>query len=396
MKKRVNEIINIFTKSMKHYQYIFAGAGLSGLMCAWQMAKAGHFDNAGALLIDRDPKAANDRTWCFWEKGKGEFDGIVTKNWEQVWFRADGFSRLLHISPYRYKMIRGLDFYRWIKAELARYPNVFFLEAEVSSLSDAGDRVAVSTSKGDFSAGKAFSAIADFPQAEHSRFPLLWQHFIGWTVETDTDVFDGNAATFMDFSVPQKGNSRFMYVLPQSSQKALAEYTLFSEKLLDETEYEEAIGNYLAGLGATDFRIVEKERGAIPMTVFPFWERNSENILHIGSAGGWTKASTGFTFYNTVKQAQRLAGFLRNETDLRKFHRGNRFRFYDRLLLDILHRHNEKGAEIFTSMFRGADPALVLKFLDEETSLSEDIRIIGQCPKGLFFTSLLRYMLGLA
>jgi len=381
---------------MKHYQYVFAGAGLSGLICAWRMARAGHFDNSNALLIDRDPKTSNDRTWCFWEKGSGEFDGIVSKRWKKVWVKADGFSRRIDLSPYTYKMIRGLDFYTWIRAKLADFPNVDFLEAEISSLSDVGDRVIVATSEGNFSAGKAFSGITDFSDAKHSRFPLLWQHFIGWTVETDVDVFDENAATFMDFSVPQKGNTRFMYVLPQSGRKALLEYTLFSEKLLPDEEYENAIRDYLSNLGVADFRIAEKERGAIPMTVFPFWKRNSKNILHIGSAGGWTKASTGFTFHNTAKQSQRLADFLQDGTDLRKFRRGNRFRFYDRLLLDILHRHNEKGAEIFTSMFRMENPALVLKFLDEETSFTEDLQVIWQCPKGLFLKAFFRWMSGLA
>ena len=81
---------------------------------------------------------------------------------------------------------------------------------------------------------------------------------------------------------------------------------------------------------------------------------------------------------------------------MRKFRRGNRFRFYDRLLLDILHRQNEKGARIFTSMFRNADPRLVLKFLDEETTFAEDLRIISACPAGLFLKAFLRACFGAA
>jgi lycopene beta-cyclase len=241
-----------------------------------------------------------------------------------------------------------------------------------------------------------FDSRPDLSEAKNSRFPLLLQHFVGWTIETDVDVFDAGAATFMDFSVPQNGNTRFMYVLPESPRKALVEYTLFSEKLLEEPEYENAIDAYLKKAGIVHYTIPEKEKGAIPMTVFPFWKGNSKNVAHIGSAGGWTKASTGFTFRNTVKLSAKLSRFLKTETDLRKFHRPNRFRFYDRLLLDVLHRHNEKGAVIFASMFKNSDPKLVLKFLDEETTVAEDLRIIWSCPKGLFIAACFRWIFGAA
>ena len=89
-----------------------------------------------------------------------------------------------------------------------------------------------------------------------------------------------------------------MYVLPFSKTQALVEYTLFSAELLKDEEYEAAIKDYLLQLGVKDYKITEKEQGSIPMTAYPFWKHNSSNILHIGTSGGWTKASTGFTFKN--------------------------------------------------------------------------------------------------
>jgi len=93
-----------------------------------------------------------------------------------------------------------------------------------------------------------------------------------------------------------------MYVLPTSANEALLEYTLFSKDLLAKEEYETEIQNYIQKLGITEYEIIEKEQGNIPMTCYPFWQHNSKNILNIGSAGGWTKASTGYTFKNTVKK----------------------------------------------------------------------------------------------
>ena len=52
---------------MHHYDYIFAGSGLSALMTVYRMAVSGKFDHKTILLVDCDSMKKNDRTWCFWE-----------------------------------------------------------------------------------------------------------------------------------------------------------------------------------------------------------------------------------------------------------------------------------------------------------------------------------------
>jgi lycopene beta-cyclase len=222
-----------------------------------------------------------------------------------------------------------------------------------------------------------------------SKYPLLQQHFIGWFVKSKTPVFHPNQATFMDFSVAQKGNTRFMYVLPFSETEALVEYTLFSKDLLATYEYENAIQDYLQKLGVNEYEITEKEQGNIPMTSYPFWKQNSKSIINIGSAGGWTKASTGYTFKNSIKKSKALVQLLLTEIDFRKFHKKDKFWFYDLLFLDVLNRHNEKGSQVFAALFRTGNPTLIFKFLDEETSFLEDLQVIWKCPKPLFIRALL-------
>ena len=112
--------------------------------------------------------------------------------------------------------------------------------------------------------------------------------------------------------------------------------------------------------------------------------------MFIGSAGGWTKASTGYTFSNTLRKSEELVEFLQRNHDLRNFYKPNRFRFYDMLLLDILAEKNQLGSKIFSAMFRTGKPSLILKFLDEQTSLSEDLKVILKCPASLFISALSR------
>jgi lycopene beta-cyclase len=164
---------------------------------------------------------------------------------------------------------------------------------------------------------------------------------------------------------------------------------LFSKDLLSKEEYENEIQDYIQKLGISNYKIIEKEQGNIPMTCYAFWKHNTKNIVNIGSAGGWTKASTGYTFANTIKKSKALINFLSNETDFRKFHKTDKFWFYDLLFIDVLFRRNDLGSTVFSALFKKGNPTLIFKFLDEETSFWEDLQVIWKCPKGLFIRALL-------
>ena len=78
-----------------------------------RMLRSGKFADKKILLIDKDAKKKNDRTWCFWEKENGFFDEIVFRKWNTVSFLSEEFSSNMDINPYQYKMIRGIDFYTY-------------------------------------------------------------------------------------------------------------------------------------------------------------------------------------------------------------------------------------------------------------------------------------------
>jgi lycopene beta-cyclase len=165
---------------------------------------------------------------------------------------------------------------------------------------------------------------------------------------------------------------------------------LFSEKLLTENNYDEAIKAYLNALDTGAYKIERFEKGNIPMTCFLFDKLNSKNTIRIGSAGGWTKASTGFTFKNTDRISARLVNFLKEENDFRKFKTRNRFWFYDLILLDVLSADNQQGAFIFSSVFSKNKPQSVFRFLDEQSTFFEELKIILSCPKKPFINAFLR------
>ena len=53
-------------------------------MLSYRMANDSFFDNSSILIIDREKKNYDDRTWCFWENGKGEWDDLLHKSWDKI------------------------------------------------------------------------------------------------------------------------------------------------------------------------------------------------------------------------------------------------------------------------------------------------------------------------
>ncbi len=372
-------------QTQQEYDYIILGAGLSGLMLACRLADDDYFNSKKILILDSSKKNKNDRTWCFWKTGLGYWDTLVSKKWSHIIFKSNKFSEKIELAPYAYNKIEGKDFYAYCFEKLSSATNITFKTERVIQFNETDKGVALLTDAGEYRAKKVFTSILPkerLKKQKHSQ--VLQQHFIGWFIKTEQPVFNAEAATFMDFSIPQRGNTRFMYVLPTSPNEALVEYTLFSEHLLNDEEYEAAIKDYLAESGIEKYSIVQTEKGCIPMTDYPFERHNTKNIMHIGTAGGWTRGSTGFTFNYSDKLSQKLIEFLKAETDLSKFKLNDRFRWYDKLFLDVLYRRNDLGSGLFAAMFQNNKIDLIFRFLDAESTIAEDLKLIWSLPKKEF------------
>ena len=288
-------------------------------------------------------------------------------------------------------MIRSKDFYQKMWNHLEHKTNISFQKENIVSIHQLDEEANVLTDTKSFKTKTLINSIL-FNDAykKQSQYPVLQQHFVGFFIKTKEDSFNDSAATFMDFTVAQKGNTRFMYILPYSKREALFEYTLFSEDVLAYDIYKKEIEKYLESKNITEYEIIEKEQGSIPMTCYKFWKQNSKNIIHIGTAGGWSKASTGFTFKNTTKKTAELVKYLTQDKSLKEFHKINKFWFYDLLLLDILYEKNHLGSAIFSQLFKRTPTQKILKFLDEETRLYEDLQVMLKMPPKNFIMAIFK------
>lgn len=378
----------------KEYNYIIIGAGLAGMSLVTRMLQHSFFDNKRVLILSKSTTEAENKTWCFWEAGIGYFDQLVHHYWQHLTFVGSNFSKTESIQPFAYKMVKSEDFFAYTTSKLSAANHVDIVYDSVSSI-DA-EKGTIATSAATYTATDyIFSSIHTRPWQE--QMPpenyLLLQHFKGWFIETKEPVFDPSVATMMDFSVSQQHGTTFMYCLPTANNKALVEYTLFTKDVLPAEAYEQALSEYLHKANLGEYTITQKEFGIIPMTNYIFPKQEGK-LVYIGTAGGATKASTGYTFYFVQKESERIINQLitGNYLHLTRTFEDKKYRLLDSTLLGILDEKNELGASIFETLFKKNAIKTLLKFLNNDSNFIQDIGIMNSVDKSLFIPSALRHL----
>ena len=369
------------------YDLIFCGGGLSTLIFLNKIISDSYFDDKSILVIEKDPNLIPKKTWSFWEKKDSHWNDFIIKSWDKIIFKSQNINIDRTLTSMNYKMIKSESFYNHIYDKVKRQPNIKIKKGDVVDVIDQNDTVVVKTKNESFTANKVLNSIPNDSYKTNSKFPVLLQHFVGWTIKTKKPVFDDRTATLMDFSVEQNNETRFFYVLPTSNNEALVEFTLFSKDLLANSEYEIEIKKYLKSLEIEDYKINLKENGVIPMTCFPFDNANSKNIINIGTAGGWTKPSTGYTFRFIDKYSNSIIGIIKSDKSFKDFKLKSRFWLYDLIFIDVLYNMNHLGSVIFENLFRKNKFKTIFRFLDNESSFSEELGIIHSMPKWIFIKS---------
>jgi len=371
------------------YDYIICGTGLSGLILASRLFEDCFFDDKNILLIDKDLNSSVNKTWCFWETGNSVWKDYIVKSWDTVIFKSKGFQKEKSLKSYSYKMIKSKFFLESIFNKIKQANNFDVFQDEILDFVESNENVLVKTKSNQFLANNVFNSCVDVNELKYkTSYPFLLQHFLGWTIETKESFFNEKKATIMDFSIDQKDETRFFYVLPLSDKKALIEFTVFSKDLLKKDEYESELKKYIESLKIDNYKIIEDEFGVIPMTCYPFERKNTSKILNIGTAGGWTKPSSGYTFKFIEKNTIKLVAHIKKNTQFSNFKIKTRHWIYDLIFLDVLYKKNYLGSNLFTKMFSKNPMEKIFMFLDNETSILDELKIAASFPKRIFTNSL--------
>lgn len=365
----------------KSYDIIIAGGGLAGLSLAYHLVKSPLRDRS-ILIVDKDEKETNDRTWCFWTAEPTLFEEIVSREWRQLRVVGEGHLQELELAEYQYQMIRGIDFYRFVRKELSRHSNVEFMNGKVERIEDT-PRAARVIVDGQAITGKwAFSSLFNIRQfrPDTARYRHIEQRFLGWEIETQENAFDPQSATFFDFRTRQEDAVRFFYLLPLSERRALVEVVV--QRRGDSSHKDQLnreMGRYIEGvLGIRDYRIVEKEGGVTPLTDAPFPRQLGERVMSIGIPGGRVKPTSGYAFTRIQRDSAAIVQSLVHKGHPFNLPRSSWiFHFCDTMLLQIMREHREVIILTFLKMFRRNPVVRIFRFLDEESSPWENFLLMA-------------------
>lgn len=428
-----------------NYDYVLAGGGGAGLSLALALIQRQELSDARILVVDRERKGINDRTWCFWATDPLPFAEIAHRSWNKLRFIGGGHDLDLELDPYRYQMLRSGDFYRHALDRLAAAGNVDVLQAEVDAIEDTGPYVTVrlrpaaggpppggaDVGRGGNSGGSPVSAgtdgstggpgagaverltesravTADYVfdstwdygrfMVDETKYHNLKQHFLGRVIRAPYDVFDADRATMFDFRTPQEGVMRFVYTMPSSPREALIEFTLFSYELLSPQEYDRRVNDYIRDIvGLERWEVLEEESCIIPMTDYPFERRPSPRVLRTGTKGGRVKASTGYAFARMQRDSAAIAESLARHGhpfDLPRV--PARYRLFDSILLQVLYRNGERAEEVFSALFSKNPVQRIFRFLDEDDGRGQNLKLMSTVPIGLFTKAAARVLSGKA
>lgn len=363
----------------KKYDYAIVGAGAAGLNLSLAFINDPHFRDKSFIILEKSQKNLNDRTWCFWEQENTTWDKIATKTWQNGDFFSKKGEVHFNTEPYQYKMLRSIDFYNYAIGEIRSAENFNWINEDVDSISTGNNSIVIKTDSSEYKAGHVFDSRIDpgFKENRHSYLNVL-QHFKGWVIETDTNTFDPERFVMMDYRMKWKDTTSFMYLLPISERRALIEFTFFSPDLVEEEVYDQMMDKYLKEeFNLETYKVKESEIGVIPMSNFPFHKVNTEYITKIGTAGGWVRPSSGYSFKNAERYSQEIIKNIKQDRVPSQGIANNRFRKYDTLFLELLQNRNEMGEDLFYTMYTKNKVDKIFKFLDEQTSFTEDLRIMN-------------------
>jgi lycopene beta-cyclase len=213
---------------------------------------------------------------------------------------------------------------------------------------------------------------------EANKSIKILQHFKGLVIKTERPKFETSAITMMDYRLKDGEQTTFTYVLPFSETEALVEFTYFTAETVPESTYDKYLEHYISEyLKIEDYQTLEIETGVIPMTNFPFESYSTKHLTKIGTAGGWVKGSTGYSFKLTEKKVTRIIENIKASRNPSEGLFRNKYKVYDKIFLKVLSEENEKGEWIFERFYTKNKVQTMFRFLDEESTFAEELSIMS-------------------
>jgi lycopene beta-cyclase len=362
------------------FDAVIAGAGLSGLSLAAQLATNG-WHNRSVLVVDDAAATPSATLWASWCDGPGLLDAAVSRRYRQVQIHAAGTSRVVPLGRYHYQVVRRSDLRHVVMGLVRTCPRFVLADGHVEDIRDGGGAAEVVIDRQTIRAAWVFDSVRAGPSSVDVDARLA---FTGYDIRCGHPVFDADTPVLFDFRTPQTGAARFVYVLPQDSHHALVEVTQFVPRhtvVPTEAARRDALDAYLgAALHCQTYEILRTESAVLPLRAHP-GRRGNGRVLAIGARGGLVKASTGYGYLRIQRDCEAIAISLARHGHPFDLPRPRlRHQLLDAVLLDVLDRDPAQLELAFSRLFSANPAERVLRFLDEGTGVADELRLIRSFP----------------
>lgn len=368
------------------FDVVVLGGGMAGLTLAHHIAQQNNahpLQQQKTLVLEPRTAYTRDKTWCYWQHTVSPFDEAITHRWSRWEVTYDGQTHVCEHSATAYARVDSARFYQIAQQGISENPNVSLHLGEAAiSLTPHGTGVDITSDAGRFRANQVFDT-----RPKQMSANILLQHFVGWEIKTDTDVFDPSTVTLMDF-MSGTNDIHFFYVLPFTSRHALVETTHFSKSVLCDEVYEEELSKYLKRrFGLDQWRQVHREQGVIPMPrqAPDLADRPHQNVIPMGLHSDTVKPSTGYCYPHAQQQAMQQARLLFADANAQATPARSRFnRWLDSVFIGFLEENPHRAGEIFFQLFSKVPADALVRFLSDRARPQDFIRVMTALPTGSF------------
>lgn len=375
---------------MHDFDLIIIGGGCAGLSLGKILAQT-KSSPLRTLILEARSAYTNDRTWCFWKNDQLPHQPLIKHEWGTLRVTCAQGEVVLNNGDMPYQMLPSDVFYEDATGVIDRSHNVTLLKNMTvgPNIHKINGKWVVEANQDTFTA----TAVVDTRPTKHpaSKDAILWQSFVGQEIECDADVFDVNLAQLMDFSPPHPSRIQFTYVLPTTPRRALIETTVFGPDPLKPEVLQSDLDASIEQRVAGSFKIMRTEHGILPMGMAEQPQNIDKTYVTVGLNAGGARASTGYAFQRIQQWASSCAeNLISGANPIEHARDPALLRMMDQLFLRVLKANCQKAPQMFLALFKGVETDRVIRFLSDQGTTMDYLKIISSLPPKPFLRELMR------